>query len=245
MCIDPAKTYTAKVVDTDKGKFTVALDPKKAPKTVNNFVVLSAVPLLRRAHLPPRRARLRRPGRRPERHGSGRARLHVRGRAARARCPTTRRARWRWPTPDRTPTAASSSSRWPTRASTAPTYSLFGQVTEGFDTTVKALEAAGAAGADAVHQVGDDHRELTRPSRSGRAPPAHSPAGTRRRRRRRLTRPAARPATRPLTPPATRPARLAFRRRGRPRRRASTSGRRNARGLRRPGGSPRGSRRRV
>lgn len=40
MCIDAAKSYVAKV-ETDAGTFTVALDPKKAPKTVNNFVVLA------------------------------------------------------------------------------------------------------------------------------------------------------------------------------------------------------------
>jgi len=40
MCIDPAKTYTAKV-STSKGDFTIVLDAKSAPKTVNNFVVLS------------------------------------------------------------------------------------------------------------------------------------------------------------------------------------------------------------
>ncbi|GAA1244549.1 peptidylprolyl isomerase [Janibacter melonis] len=40
MCIDEAKTYTA-VVTTDVGDVTFALDAKKAPKTVNNFVVLS------------------------------------------------------------------------------------------------------------------------------------------------------------------------------------------------------------
>ena len=39
-CIDPTKTYTA-VVKTNMGTFTIALDPAKAPKTVNNFVVLS------------------------------------------------------------------------------------------------------------------------------------------------------------------------------------------------------------
>lgn len=39
-CIDPAKSYTA-VVATTKGSFTVALDVKKAPKTVNNFVFLA------------------------------------------------------------------------------------------------------------------------------------------------------------------------------------------------------------
>ena len=40
MCIDAAKTYTA-VVETNKGNYTVALDAKNAPKTVNNFVVLA------------------------------------------------------------------------------------------------------------------------------------------------------------------------------------------------------------
>ena len=40
MCIDPAKTYTA-TVDTSKGTFTIALDPKGAPNTANNFVVLA------------------------------------------------------------------------------------------------------------------------------------------------------------------------------------------------------------
>lgn len=40
MCIDPAKGYTA-TVTTDLGEFTVELDAAKAPKTVNNFVVLS------------------------------------------------------------------------------------------------------------------------------------------------------------------------------------------------------------
>lgn len=40
MCIDPAKTYTAKIV-TDAGFFDVKLDAAKAPKTVNNFVFLA------------------------------------------------------------------------------------------------------------------------------------------------------------------------------------------------------------
>jgi cyclophilin family peptidyl-prolyl cis-trans isomerase len=40
MCIDPTKTYTA-TIETDAGTMTVALDAKKAPKTVNNFVVLA------------------------------------------------------------------------------------------------------------------------------------------------------------------------------------------------------------
>jgi cyclophilin family peptidyl-prolyl cis-trans isomerase len=39
-CIDPAKTYTA-VVTTNKGAYTAALDAAAAPLTVNNFVVLA------------------------------------------------------------------------------------------------------------------------------------------------------------------------------------------------------------
>jgi cyclophilin family peptidyl-prolyl cis-trans isomerase len=39
-CLDAGKTYTA-VVTTNKGVLRVALDPDKAPKTVNNFVALS------------------------------------------------------------------------------------------------------------------------------------------------------------------------------------------------------------
>ena len=40
MCIDPAKTYTA-TITTNKGAFTILLDAKAAPNTVNNFVVLA------------------------------------------------------------------------------------------------------------------------------------------------------------------------------------------------------------
>lgn len=40
MCIDATKTYTA-TMTTDVGDVIIALDAKKAPKTVNNFVVLS------------------------------------------------------------------------------------------------------------------------------------------------------------------------------------------------------------
>jgi cyclophilin family peptidyl-prolyl cis-trans isomerase len=40
MCVNSAKTYKA-VVQTDVGTFDISLDPKAAPKTVNNFVYLS------------------------------------------------------------------------------------------------------------------------------------------------------------------------------------------------------------
>lgn len=39
-CIDPAATYTAEVT-TNKGSFTLQLDPAAAPVATNNFVVLS------------------------------------------------------------------------------------------------------------------------------------------------------------------------------------------------------------
>jgi len=40
MCIDPSKSYTAEMVTT-KGTMVIALDAASAPRTVNNFVVLS------------------------------------------------------------------------------------------------------------------------------------------------------------------------------------------------------------
>ena len=40
MCISPARNYTAEVT-TSKGRFTITLDAKAAPNTVNNFVVLA------------------------------------------------------------------------------------------------------------------------------------------------------------------------------------------------------------
>ena len=41
MCIDPTKSYTATMQTSQGGPITIAFDPKKAPKTVNNFVVLA------------------------------------------------------------------------------------------------------------------------------------------------------------------------------------------------------------
>jgi peptidyl-prolyl cis-trans isomerase B (cyclophilin B) len=38
--IDPASKYTA-VITTDKGEIEIALDPSRAPKSVNNFVFLA------------------------------------------------------------------------------------------------------------------------------------------------------------------------------------------------------------
>jgi len=40
MCISPARSYSAEIT-TSKGKFTISLDAKAAPNTVNNFVILA------------------------------------------------------------------------------------------------------------------------------------------------------------------------------------------------------------
>jgi cyclophilin family peptidyl-prolyl cis-trans isomerase len=40
MCINAARNYSAEVTTT-KGRFTIALDARAAPNTVNNFVVLA------------------------------------------------------------------------------------------------------------------------------------------------------------------------------------------------------------
>jgi len=39
-CIDPSKTYTA-TMKTSQGELTITLNPKIAPKTANNFIVLA------------------------------------------------------------------------------------------------------------------------------------------------------------------------------------------------------------
>jgi cyclophilin family peptidyl-prolyl cis-trans isomerase len=140
MCIDAAKTYTA-TVDTSEGSFTIALDAKKAPETVNNFVVLSryhfydGTPFHR--ILPGFVVQ----GGAPEGDPAGgpgyvipdelppSLEYYVTGSVAMANPGQPN---------------SSGSQFFVTLADTgldAPKYSLFGQVTEGFDTTVKALEA--------------------------------------------------------------------------------------------------------
>ena len=60
--IDPTATFEVTFA-TDKGDIVALLDAKLAPNTVNHFVVQARNGLLRRPHLPPRRPRLRHPGR--------------------------------------------------------------------------------------------------------------------------------------------------------------------------------------
>jgi cyclophilin family peptidyl-prolyl cis-trans isomerase len=144
MCIDPAKTYTA-VVDTDKGKFTVALDAKKAPKTVNNFVVLSRYHFYDGLTFHRVVPGFVVQGGDPEGTGGGGP-----GYTFQDELPASL-------SDYKTGSVAMANSGPNTNGSQffvtladngldGPKYSLFGHVTEGFDTTVKALEAEGAAG---------------------------------------------------------------------------------------------------
>ena len=142
-CIDPSKTYTAKV-ETNKGTFTVALDVKKAPKTVNNFVVLARY------------------------HYFDNVSCHriIKGFAIQCGDPTGTGSGKNpgYTIPDELPAAAteykagmlamanvgranSGGSQFfitldNSAASLTPTYSLFGSVSEGFNTTVRTMEAA-------------------------------------------------------------------------------------------------------
>ena len=81
--------------------------------------------------------------RRSHRHRQRWTGLRVRRRAARGRA-STRSARWRWPTPG----PDTNGSQFfiitgPNGAALPPDYTLFGKVTEGLDTTVPKLDAAG------------------------------------------------------------------------------------------------------
>jgi len=144
MCIDPTKTYKA-LVQTDKGNFTITLDATKAPKTVNNFVVLSryhfydGLPFHR--ILPGFVVQ----GGDPQGTGGGGPGYTFEDELPKALSDY------------KVGSVAMANSAPDTNGSQffvllgtgklgSPSYSLFGQVTDGFDTTVKALEAAGAAG---------------------------------------------------------------------------------------------------
>jgi cyclophilin family peptidyl-prolyl cis-trans isomerase len=139
-CIDPAKTYTA-TVETNKGTFTVALDPAKAPLAVNNFVALARY------------------------HYFDDTPCHriIMGFVVQCGDPTGKGTGGPgYEFADELPQAgeykvgslAMANSGANTNGSQffiitgdqgaqlPPNYSLFGQVTDGFDTTVKAMEAA-------------------------------------------------------------------------------------------------------
>jgi cyclophilin family peptidyl-prolyl cis-trans isomerase len=144
MCIDETKTYSA-TVTTNKGEFTVDLDPAAAPTTVNNFVVLARYQYFDGTVChriitdfvvqcgDPSGTGNGDGGRYPgyefddELPEAGAYQL---GSLAMANAgPNTNGSQFFIITGEN-------------GAALPPSYSLFGQVTEGFDTTVKAMEAA-------------------------------------------------------------------------------------------------------
>ena len=88
--LDPAKTYVA-TVKTNCGDFEITLDAKRAPKTGGSFKYAGRQGLLRRHDLPPHRAGLRDPGRRPE--GRRHRRPRLLGRRGAAEGPRVRQGR--------------------------------------------------------------------------------------------------------------------------------------------------------
>jgi cyclophilin family peptidyl-prolyl cis-trans isomerase len=141
MCIDVAKTYTA-TVETTKGTYKAALDATKAPKTVNNFVVLA------RYHF----------------YDSTPCHRILKGFMAQCGDPTGKgngdpgyKFQDELPkdTKEYQPGTLAMANSGPNtngsqfftmfREGLPPQYSIFGKVIEGMDTTVKALESVGVA----------------------------------------------------------------------------------------------------
>jgi cyclophilin family peptidyl-prolyl cis-trans isomerase len=141
-CIDPTKTYTA-VVTTNMGAYTVQLDAKAAPTTVNNFVVLARYhyfdsTLCHRA-IPGFMVQCGD----PTGSGSGGP-----GYTITDELPKTGAYKIGSLAMANTGSANTGSSQFflitgSEGVALPATYSLFGQVTDGLDTTVKALDAAG------------------------------------------------------------------------------------------------------
>ncbi len=142
-CIDATKTYTA-TVETTKGSYTALLDAQNAPKTVNNFVVLARYHYFDATPCHRIIANFMAQCGDPTGSGSGGPGYTV---------------------PDELPksadaykpgTLAMANSGANTNGSQfftvfasgklQPKYSIFGQVTDGLDTTVKALNAVGNPG---------------------------------------------------------------------------------------------------
>ena len=142
-CIDVAKTYTA-LIKTSKGDLTVQFDPVKAPGTVNNFVALALnkfydgitchriIPGFVVQCGDPAGTGSGGPGYKfaDELPAAGDYKL---GSLAMANSgPNTNGSQF-------------FIISGPQGVALPPSYSLFGQVTAGLDTTVKALDAAGSA----------------------------------------------------------------------------------------------------
>lgn len=141
LCIDPAKAYTA-VVTTNMGEYTITLDPAKAPGTVNSFVNLArfkyfdgitchrAIPGFMVQCGDPTGTGSGGPGYTfaDELPAAGEYKI---GSVAMANAgPNTNGSQFFVITGDQ-------------GVSLPPSYTLFGEVTAGLDTTIKALDAAG------------------------------------------------------------------------------------------------------
>lgn len=141
LCIDPSKTYTATVV-TNMGEYTAILDPVKAPGTVNNFVNLArhqyfdgtichrAIPAFMVQCGDPTATGSGGPGYKfaDELPSAGEYKI---GSLAMANSgPNSNGSQFFVITGSQ-------------GVGLAPNYTLFGQVTDGLDTTVVALDAAG------------------------------------------------------------------------------------------------------
>jgi peptidylprolyl isomerase/peptidyl-prolyl cis-trans isomerase B (cyclophilin B) len=145
MCIDTSKTYLANV-KTNKGEFTITLDAKRAPKTVNSFVFLARNKFYDGVKFHRIIPGFVVQGGDPQGTGQGgpgyqfadelpKAGEYKVGSVAMANSgPDTNGSQFFVVT-------------GPEGAQLQPNYTLFGQVTAGLETTVKALEAVGTPGA--------------------------------------------------------------------------------------------------
>jgi cyclophilin family peptidyl-prolyl cis-trans isomerase len=141
MCIDTAKTYTATMV-TNKGELTATLDATKAPKTVNNFVVLARyhyfdntvchriIPSFVVQCGDPTATGSGGPGYEFADELPATGEYQIGSLAMANSGPNTNGSQFFMITGDQ-------------GTSLPPNYSLFGQITEGLDTTLPALDAAG------------------------------------------------------------------------------------------------------
>ena len=145
MCIDTTKTYTV-TVETSKGSYTAVLDAKKAPLTVNSFVYLARyhyfdntpchriIPSFVIQCGDPTGSGTGGPGYEFADELPAQGEYKVGSLAMANSGPNTNGSQFFVVTGDQ-------------GVALPPSYTLFGQVTDGLDTTIKALDAEGTAGA--------------------------------------------------------------------------------------------------
>jgi cyclophilin family peptidyl-prolyl cis-trans isomerase len=151
MCLDPDVVYDA-VVTTNMGEFTIELDQDQAPNTVNNFVFLARnlyyddtlchriIPDFVVQCGDPTATGTGGPGYEFDDELPEEGEYQTGSVAMANSGPNTNGSQFFIVTGDQ-------------GAALPPSYSLFGQVTEGFDSTVLAMEAAGSAGGTPTEDV--------------------------------------------------------------------------------------------